>query len=56
MQLLLADAQTSGGLLIAVQPAKLPELLQALAQREVAYQAVVGEILATDTPGEITVV
>ena len=56
MQLLLADAQTSGGLLIAVEPAKLPELLQGLAQREVAYQAVVGEILATDIPGEITVV
>ncbi len=56
MQLLLADAQTSGGLLIAVPPERLDALLGALAHRDVAVRAVIGEVLRTDDVGEIAVV
>ena len=44
--LLLADAQTSGGLLIAVPAERVDDLLQALAEGGVGTRAVVGEILA----------
>ena len=43
-KLLLADAQTSGGLLIAVAPEKVTLLLKALAARGVAETSVVGEV------------
>lgn len=43
-RILLADAQTSGGLLIAVAPAKLDALLVALADAGVQTRAVIGEI------------
>lgn len=43
-RILLADAQTSGGLLIAVAPAKLDALLDALARAGVQTRAVIGEI------------
>lgn len=43
-RILLADAQTSGGLLIAVPPAKLDALLDALAHAGVQTRAVIGEI------------
>ena len=43
-KVLLADAQTSGGLLIAVEPEKLDDLLAALAGNGVATRAVVGRI------------
>ena len=43
-RILLADAQTSGGLLIAVAPAKLDALLDALADAGVQTRAVIGEI------------
>ena len=43
-RLLLCDAQTSGGLLISVPEAKLPQLLSALDQRGVETRAVVGRI------------
>ncbi len=56
MQLLMADAQTSGGLLIAVAPKKLDALLMELSQRDVAVRAVIGELLAVDDPGAIAVV
>lgn len=56
LQLLLADAQTSGGLLIAVAADRLDALLSALAHRDVAVRAVIGEVLAVDLPGEIAVV
>lgn len=56
MQLLLADAQTSGGLLIAVAPESLDPLLLALAHHDVPVRAVVGEILILDEPGEVAVV
>jgi selenide, water dikinase len=55
-QLLMADAQTSGGLLIAVPRNRLEALIAALAAREVPVRAVVGEIVTADTPGHITVV
>lgn len=54
-QLLLADAQTSGGLLIAVPPERQGALLKALANREVAVRAVVGEVVVADLPGAIAV-
>ena len=54
-RLLLADAQTSGGLLIAVDPSRLDALLAALAARDVAERAVIGHVAAADTPGLITV-
>jgi selenide,water dikinase len=55
-QLLLADAQTSGGLLIAVGPDKLDSLLHELKSRDVVVRAVVGEIEAVDTDVAIRVV
>jgi selenide,water dikinase len=45
-KLLLADAQTSGGLLIAVPQDKLDALLSALSTRGVKTRAVIGEVLA----------
>ena len=44
-QLLLADAQTSGGMLIAVEPAKLDELLAALRERHTPVAVRIGRIL-----------
>jgi len=52
-QVLLCDAQTSGGLLIAVPEARLSRLVQAL-QTEGALAAVVGDITGVGQ-GEITV-
>ena len=43
-QIMLCDAQTSGGLLISVPKAKLPELLSKLEAAETQVAAVVGEI------------
>ena len=53
-KLLLCDAQTSGGLLISVSEARLPQLLTALESRNVATRAVVGRI-GKGTPGNVTV-
>ena len=47
-RILLADAQTSGGLLIAVAPEKLDALLDALANAGVRTRAVIGEVMAQD--------
>ena len=56
-QILLADAQTSGGLLIAVAPDKKDALLEALEDVGVQTRAVIGEIFARDPQGAaITVV
>ncbi len=54
-QLMLADAQTSGGLLIAVPAAALDGLLADLAARGVATAAVIGE-LGEGEAGRMTVV
>jgi selenide,water dikinase len=54
-QLLLADAQTSGGMLIAVAPEKLDALLAALRERHTPVAARIGRILAAPA-GHITVV
>ena len=43
--LVLADPQTSGGLLMSVAPDRLDDLLAALEQRGVATRAVVGEVI-----------
>ena len=48
-QILLADAQTSGGLLIAVAPEKTEALLTTLNDVGVETRAVVGEILEPET-------
>lgn len=54
-QLLLADAQTSGGLLIAVPEDGLDGLLAALDHEGVAIRAVIGRVTDADTPGSIGV-
>lgn len=54
-QLLLADAQTSGGLLIAVEEAKLASLIADLGARGVQTAASVGRIIETGAPGHIEV-
>ena len=54
-QFLLADAQTSGGLLLAVAPAAVDELVEALTRHGTLAAAVVGHV-TDDTPGTIAVV
>jgi selenide,water dikinase len=54
-RLLLADAQTSGGLLIAVPQDKLASLLADLKKRGTPAAAVIGSIVAADAPGVIEV-
>lgn len=54
MRLLLADAQTSGGLLIAVAPDRRPALEEALQRRAVAPVAHIGELVA-GPPGRLMV-
>jgi selenide,water dikinase len=48
-QMILCDAQTSGGLLMAVPPNKTPKLLKALQQAGVESPAVIGEITRRPT-------
>ena len=50
-RILMADAQTSGGLLISVEPSKKDELLQELEAAGVETRAVVGEILEQHSLG-----
>ena len=51
-QLMLADAQTSGGLLISTPPDRLDDLLSGLGDAGVETRAVIGEITARDgSPG-----
>jgi selenide,water dikinase len=52
--IVLADAQTNGGLLAAVEPARAPEVLAALAAAGVAEAAVIGAVL--DGPPRLEVV
>jgi selenide,water dikinase len=54
-RLLLADAQTSGGLLIAVPPDKLAGLVADLKKRGTLAAAVIGSVTAADKPGVIEV-
>jgi selenide,water dikinase len=51
-RILLADAQTSGGLLIAVAPDKKAVLIRELAAAGVKTQAIIGELLDRDALGE----
>jgi len=53
-RILMADAQTSGGLLIAVPEDRVPDLLTRLAANDAPAAAQVGRITA-DHPGEIVV-
>jgi len=53
-QIVLLDAETSGGLLVAVPAERETALLEALAQRSVATRAVVGEI-REGPPGRVEV-
>ncbi len=45
-QIILCDAQTSGGLLLAVPPERTEALLAALAERETPAAAIIGEVMA----------
>jgi selenide,water dikinase len=54
--LVISDPQTSGGLLIAVAPEKLADLLAAMEQRGVETRAVVGEVVARDGDVDVEVV
>jgi selenide,water dikinase len=54
-RLILADAQTSGGLLIAVPPEAEASLLRELSERGVSARALVGELQAGE-PGSLAVV
>ena len=54
-RLLLADAQTSGGLLIAVAQDKLAGLVADLKKRGTLAAAVIGSVTAADKPGVIEV-
>lgn len=49
-QILLADAQTSGGLLLCVRPRKLAGVLRLLEQRHVPCAAVLGRIVPSAQP------
>jgi selenide, water dikinase len=53
-QLVLADAQTSGGLLIAVEPSAAQALLADLATRGLTWASRIGTF--TDRPGRIEVI
>jgi selenide,water dikinase len=53
-QLLLADAQTSGGLLVAVEPSRADALVAAMRAHETPIARVVGE-LTDASPGRIRV-
>jgi len=54
VQVLLCDAQTSGGLLLAVPEGEVPALLAALKKEETPAAAVIGRVTA-GRPGTITV-
>jgi selenide,water dikinase len=54
-QLLLADAQTSGGLLIAVDESAVPALIARLGDHGVQVAAPIGSIVESDLPGRIEV-
>jgi selenide,water dikinase len=56
MQLLLADAQTSGGLLIAIAPDRVDALVAGLERRGVGVRAVIGDVTVADEPAQIEVV
>lgn len=55
-QLVLCDAQTSGGLLIAVPPERADQLVAALRGRETPAAAIIGEITGHERVGGIVVV
>ena len=48
-RLLLADAQTSGGLLLCVPPRQLEEVHRLLSEHRAACRAVIGKILSART-------
>jgi selenide, water dikinase len=54
MRLLLCDAQTSGGLLVAVAAADAADLVRRLQQAGTPAAAVMGEVVAGE-PGRIVV-
>jgi selenide,water dikinase len=49
-KILLADAQTSGGLLLAVAPRKLAAVLRLLAESETPCRAIIGKIIPARKP------
>lgn len=51
MRLILADAQTSGGLLLCIAPRKLPQAMGMLRRAGTPTQAVIGRIVRSRRPG-----
>ncbi len=54
-RLVLCDAQTSGGLLLAVSPERTDDLLAALQKQATPAAAIIGEVVAEGPAGRITV-
>ena len=54
-RLVLCDAQTSGGLLLAVAPERTGDLLAALQEQATPAAAVIGEVVAEGPAGHISV-
>lgn len=54
-RMVLCDAQTSGGLLLAVSPEQTDDLLAALQEQATPAAAVIGEVVAEGPAGHITV-
>ena len=54
-QLLLADAQTSGGILMSVPKASLETLLTDLKKNSFVSSSVIGQVIQTDEPAQIQV-
>jgi selenide,water dikinase len=50
MQMLLCDAQTSGGLLICVEQEKSEDLVNALHSEDIAHAKIIGEVVKSDKP------
>ena len=52
---MLADAQTSGGLLISVSPDKAKSMMNALKSRETLASHIVGEIQSNDDKVKVNI-
>lgn len=55
-QITLCDAQTSGGLLLAVSPERAHDLLAALREAKTPAAAIIGEVVSGKNSGRITVI
>ncbi len=53
--MVLADAQTSGGMLISVPEERSEQLVKSLVANQTLYSEVVGKVLKSSTPGIVTI-